>query len=379
MPASPERLRWPRRILPVTPFLWSGAGGALVRLAEAQASAGAEIAVVTTGQSLGGRDWPAQRLRLRRAGVRHVRLDFYARDPATFWPSVEGLAALVARFQPHVAHAHAGVPACALAIARDRGAWRGAAIGHLNSWGVGRPAWMDTMDAWGLARLDRVVCISRAYQARLAALGVPRARLRYIPWGVDLLERIQEPRGATEARGIVGFVGRIEPRKNQLAIVEAFARVRRRWPDLALELVGPVADHGYADAVRRAVSDAGLDDVVRMTGAVPDVVPFARRWCAFVSASADEGQGLAVLEAMALGVPIVAARARGIEDYLDATTGIVVARPAPAALAAGIGQVLAAPGPTLGRVRRARRLVTGRYAWPTALRALSALYRDVSR
>jgi glycosyltransferase involved in cell wall biosynthesis len=208
---------------------------------------------------------------------------------------------------------------------------------------------------------------------------VPRARLRYIPWGVDLLERIQEPRGATEARGIVGFVGRIEPRKNQLAIVEAFARVRRRWPDLALELVGPVADHGYADAVRRGVSDAGLDDVVRMTGAVPDVVPFARRWCAFVSASADEGQGLAVLEAMALGVPIVAARARGIEDYLDATTGIVVARPAPAALAAGIGKVLAAPGPTLGRVRRARRLVTGRYAWPTALRAVSALYRDVSR
>ena len=52
MPASPERLRWPRRIVHVTPFLWSGAGGALVRLAEAQAAAGAEITVVTTGQSL---------------------------------------------------------------------------------------------------------------------------------------------------------------------------------------------------------------------------------------------------------------------------------------------------------------------------------------
>lgn len=379
MPASPERLRWPRRIVHVTPFLWSGAGGALVRLAEAQAAAGAEITVVTTGQSLGGRDWPAQRQRLRRAGVHHVRIDFFARDPATFWPSVDRLAALLARLRPHVAHAHAGVPACALAIARDRGPWRGGAIAHLNSWGVGRPAWMDTMDAWGLARLDRVVCISRAYQARLAALGVPRARLRYIPWGVDLLERIDGLRGATDARGIVGFVGRIEPRKNQAAIVEAFARVRRRWPDLALELLGPVADHAYADEVRRAVADAGLDDVVRMTGAVPDVLPFVRRWCAFVSASADEGQGLAVLEAMALGVPIVAARARGIEDYLDASTGIVVGRPAPAALAAGLGKVLAAPGPALGRVRRARQLVTRRYAWSTALRALSEVYAEIAR
>jgi glycosyltransferase involved in cell wall biosynthesis len=361
----------------VTPFLWSGAGGALVRLAEAQRAAGSEVTVVTTGRSRGGSDWPAQRQRLRRAGVAHVRLDFFAREPNVFWPSVDALGRLLAKQRPDVAHAHAGVPACALAICRDRGPWRGAAIAHLNSWGVGRPAWMDTMDAWGLARLDRVICIARAYQARLAQLGVPKARLRYLPWGIDLLERVSEPRAASEARPIVGFVGRIEPRKNQLAVVEAFARVRRTWPDLALELVGPVADHGYADTVRQAIADAGLDDAVRLTGAVPDVAPFVRRWCAFVSASLDEGQGLAVLEAMALGVPIVAAKARGIEDYLDAATGVVVARATPASLARGLGQVLARPGQTLARLRRARRLVVRRYRWPVALDALAGVYAGV--
>jgi glycosyltransferase involved in cell wall biosynthesis len=216
-----------------------------------------------------------------------VRLDFFAREPNVFWPAIEALAKLLVRLRPQVAHAHAGVPACALAICRDRGAWRGAAVGHLNSWGVGRPPWMDTMDAWGYARLDRVVCISQAYQARVARLGVAPGRLRYVPWGVDLLERIAEPRAASEARPIVGFVGRIEPRKNQVALVEAFARVRQRWPDLALELVGPIADHAYADAVRRAVADAGLDDAVHMPGAVADVTPFVRRWCAFLSASTD--------------------------------------------------------------------------------------------
>src|SRR5829696_5328965 len=83
--------RWPRRIVHVTPFLWSGAGGALVRLAEAQRAAGAEVTVVTTGRSRGGSDWPAQRQRLRRAGVAHVRLDFFAREPNVFWPSVDAL------------------------------------------------------------------------------------------------------------------------------------------------------------------------------------------------------------------------------------------------------------------------------------------------
>jgi len=354
VPAPDSARKWPRRIVHVTPFLWSGAGGALVRLAEAQRAAGSEVTVVTTGRSRGGSDWPAQRQRLRRAGVAHVRLDFFAREPAVFWPSVEALGRLLARRRADIAHAHAGVPACALAVCRDRGPWRGAAIAHLNSWGVGRPAWMDTMDAWGLARLDRVVCIARAYQTRLVQLGVKPARLRYLPWGIDLLDRIAEPRAASEARPIVGFVGRIEPRKNQIALVEAFARVRRTWPDLALELVGPVADHGYADAVRQAIVDAGLDDAVRLTGPVPDVAPFVRRWCAFVSASLDEGQGLAVLEAMALGVPVVAAKARGIEDYLDVATGVVVARATPAALARALGQVLARPGQTVARLGRAR-------------------------
>jgi glycosyltransferase involved in cell wall biosynthesis len=162
-----------------------------------------------------------------------------------------------------------------------------------------------------------------------------------------------------------------------VAVVEAFARVRRTWPDLALELVGPVADHAYADEVRQAIADAGLDDAIRLTGPVPDVAPYVRRWCAFVSASLDEGQGLAVLEAMALGVPVVAAKTRGIEDYLDAATGVVVARPAAASLARALDQVLARPGQTLARLRRARRLVVRRYRWPVALDALAGVYAGV--
>jgi glycosyltransferase involved in cell wall biosynthesis len=79
---------------------------------------------------------------------------------------------------------------------------------------------------------------------------------------------------------------------------------------------------------------------------------------------------------MALGVPVVAAKVRGIEDYLDAATGVVVARPAPAGLARGVMRVLEGPAATLARVRRARRLVLRRYSWPTALAALADVYAD---
>jgi glycosyltransferase involved in cell wall biosynthesis len=55
-------------------------------------------------------------------------------------------------------------------------------------------------------------------------------------------------------------------------------------------------------------------------------------------------------------------------------TGVVVARPTPASLARGLGQVLARPGQTLARLRRARRLVVRRYRWDVALDALAAVY-----
>jgi glycosyltransferase involved in cell wall biosynthesis len=76
-------------------------------------------------------------------------------------------------------------------------------------------------------------------------------------------------------------------------------------------------------------------------------------------------------------VPVVAAKTRGIEDYMDMATGVLIARPTPAALARGLEQVLARPVQTLARLKRARRLVVRRYRWPVALDALAAVYAGV--
>ena len=363
----------------VTPVLWSGAGAALVRLVEAQRASGSTVTVVTSSRTSAGDDWPALRRRLRAAGARLETLDFFSRDMATFWQSVDALGGLVARVRPVVVHTHAGVPACAVSVLRDRGDFGGALVAHLNSWGVDRPVWMDRMDAWGLARADRVVCISRAYLERLAALGVARNRLRYVPWGVEVpAVGTAAPRDAGPRT--IGFVGRFEPRKRQLLLVEALARVRRRRPDLRLSLVGPIADTAYASAVRSRLHDLGLEPAVTLHGHVRETAPIVRRWDAFVSPSADEGQGLAVLEAMALGVPVVAIQAHGIEDYLvDGRTGVLVSRATASALAAGIARVLRSPHDAAALARRASRLVERSYSWNACLQSLQAIYADVRR
>ena len=69
-----------------------------------------------------------------------------------FWPGVFRLATLLRELTPAVVHAHAGVPTAAAVCARDLAGLRPRLVGHMYSWGVDRPGWMDQQDGWGFAR-----------------------------------------------------------------------------------------------------------------------------------------------------------------------------------------------------------------------------------
>ncbi len=374
----------PRRpILHVAPFLWSGAGGVITRLCEDQRRV-RPVVLVTTGRGGDLADWPAYRRRLRDAGVIHHSIDLFHRDADVFWASTARLAELLRRLRPCAIHAHAGVPACGAVMAREQAGMRVPVVAQMYSWGQGRPAWMNLQDLWGFARADRVVCSAHAYRKQLRAGGVPASRLVYLPWGLPLDElrcrssRLDEPAGAGSRHPVrLGFVGRIEPRKGQLALVDAFAVARSRMPGATLELVGPVADDAYAAVLRQRIKSAGLDNVVTLTGMVRDVRRHLAGWDLFVSMSSDEGQGLAVLEAMAIGVPVLARSAAGLDDFLrHGRTGLVTGATAPRALADDIVAALADPARLARVVRGARRLVERDYDWDCMVEEFDTLYRS---
>lgn len=364
----------PAPILHVAPFLWSGAGRVITRLCLDQRTT-RPVTLVTTGRSDDQADWPAYRRDLRRAGVRHHAIDFFHRDAARFWEGVAALTAVIREEAPGVIHAHAGVPTAAAAIARERAGSRARLVAQMYSWGVGRPAWMDVQDTWAFRQADRVVCSAHAYRRLLRDAGVPAARLTYLPWGLDL--DALPFRGITPPSGgpVVGFVGRLEARKGQVALVEAFARLRRRHADARLVLVGPVAEPAYADRLDAAIARLGVGEAVTVAGRVRDVSVHVRGWHLFVSLSSDEGQGLAVLEAMALGIPVVARPVAGLEDFLvDGRTGWTVRSDAAATVASTMHRALTSAA-TPGVVRRARTLVTRRYDWRGMLQQFHRLYR----
>jgi len=362
-------------ILHIIPFLWSGAGGVVTRLCEDQARRG-PVTIVTTGAAGEHPDWPAYRARLTRAGVSHQALDFYHRDQATFWSSTARLAKLIAKLKPGVIHAHAGVPACAAAIARQMSRRTMPLVGQMYSWGPDRPQWMNDQDLWGFGQCDRVVCSADAYWDLLRAGGVPARKLVYLPWGLPLEQLpFRGPRATRPLAPVIGCVGRLEPRKGQLELVQAFAELRKTVPGARLELIGPVADHDYARQLDAAIGRLGLATATDVAGRVADVAGRVRDWDLLVSMSHDEGQGLAVLEAMALGVPVVAKPVAGINDFLrPGVTGFTVQGTSPRRAAAAITGALAAPD-LRAVIRRARRLVEQQYSWTVTTAAFDHLYR----
>jgi sugar transferase (PEP-CTERM/EpsH1 system associated) len=161
-----------------------------------------------------------------------------------------------------------------------------------------------------------------------------------------------------ERHRLVGTVGRLAAVKNQIFLARAFARlVRSGAPgaeDLRLVIVGEGEQRGEIEAVLRA---EGVLDRAWLPGGRSDVPVILRMLDCFVLPSYSEATSLAIQEAMACGLPVVATNVGGTPALVtEGETGFLVRPDDDVALAARIGQLAAAPElcATMGARARAR-------------------------
>lgn len=234
---------------------------------------------------------------------------------------------------------------------------------------------------WILQRsCSEVVATSDRVAGEFRRLLRYRGPLSVLPNGVDT-RPIREARPARdEVRRSLGYppdalvfvsVGRITRQKNQLGLVEAFHQAFGARAAAHLLLVGGVLEQGgpreedrsYGQALRARVEALGLADRVQVTGWRRDVPRLLAAGDVYVQASLWEGSPLAVVEAMAAGLPAVVADNGGVlPEFRPGLHGWIVPAGDPAPLVAALRAAAALPPETRATLgARAAELAVGSY------------------
>ena len=218
-----------------------------------------------------------------------------------------------------------------------------------------------------LARFThRVIAVSKSlYEEYSDIPGLGPEKVRYIPNGIHLeafsrvarfgdeeRKRAKRKIGCTRDAPVIGVVARLIPQKGVQTFLRAVVLLEKAGflPEVLIAGDGPSRDELEAISL-----ELGLGDQVRFLGFVEDMASFYAALDLFVLPSLSEGMPLALLEAMAAGVPIVATRTGGIKDLILTAEDVVNSDSArlvppgdPLAMATciqGLYSVLTNPGP----------------------------------
>ncbi|MFG3701827.1 glycosyltransferase [Micromonospora sp. NPDC047620] len=231
---------------------------------------------------------------------------------------------------------------------------------------------------------DRIVVQCQDEIGELVRLGVPRSRMVLVPCGVD--QEVFRPDGPVAPRDPtrrrIVTVGRMVERKGFQDVIRALPAV----PDAECVVVGgPPArvlpTDGFARRLRALAESCGVADRVKLVGAVPraELACWYRSADLLVAAPWYEPVGLAPLEGMACGVPVVGSDVGGIADtVVHGLTGDLVPPRDPRALGTAIRRLLADKVRRFAYATAALDRVRSRYSWKRCAEQLSAVYASVS-
>jgi glycosyltransferase involved in cell wall biosynthesis len=198
---------------------------------------------------------------------------------------------------------------------------------------------------WLYGHMDAVIAISRAARAALGARGLDAERIEIVPSGVDTGSFQALDAGAARAalgigagQGVLAIVASLHERKGHAVLLEALARLAGQGvrPLCLAAGTGP-----EGDALQDRATALGLAAQLRWLGQVSDVRQVLAAADVVVLPSLAEGLGVAAIEAMAAGRPVVASAVGGLPELIcDGEQGLLVPARDPEALARALARCL---------------------------------------
>ncbi|HKY60801.1 MAG TPA: glycosyltransferase family 4 protein [Gemmatimonadota bacterium] len=240
-----------------------------------------------------------------------------------------------------------------------------------------------------LRRADAFVALSSAIERELQNGGVPPGRIVTIPNGVDT-ERFHPVEDAEKHAlrirlglpldaPVAAYSGRLVSYKGLPILLQAWREILSRHPSARLLLVGAGgADlHDCEAELRRYAKETGIEESVVFTGFVERVEPWLQAADLFVFPTQEEAFGIALIEAMACGLPPVTTATGGIPDIVTHERDALVVQPGTLVpLREAIHRLFDDPGLAARLGAEARRTVVRRFSRDVVLDRYAALIRE---
>lgn len=236
-----------------------------------------------------------------------------------------------------------------------------------------------------LSGVARVIAVSEAVAESLRQNGVVEpAKITVVHNGID----VDRFNGAVTVAGtrdghfpmVVGTVGHLAPIKGHDVFLRAAALTSARRRGVRFVIIGEdkSAEMGHRRSLESLVAELGLGDVAAITGWRDDIPAALSSLTMFVSAARAEPFGLAIVEAMAAGLPVVATASEGATEIIeDGVSGKLVPADNPEALAQAIDALLDDLDERLRLGRNALRAARERYSLERMVSDTEQVYREV--
>ena len=183
-------------------------------------------------------------------------------------------------------------------------------------------------------------------------------------------------------RYAIGCFGRVRAQKGSDVFVEAMCRLLPRYPDFTAVMVGAIVpeQQAFANGLKQRIEAAGLQSRIVMTGelGIADVQRWYKRLTIYAFTSRNEGFGLTLIEAMAAGAALVAARAGAAERVVeDGVTGVLTPAGDADALVAALEPLMRDPAAAIAMGKRARTRVLEKFSLDAEANAIAEVYRGL--
>lgn len=206
----------------------------------------------------------------------------------------------------------------------------------------------------------------------------PRTRIARIPDGIVLPEHPPAQTGSSFGSPLrLCLVGALDPRKGQDLAVAAVAELRERGLSTSLDLVGRALDEDFASSLQAQARRLGVSDAVSFVGEVDGIGARLQSADIVIAPSRGEWTPLVLMEALAHGKPVVAARVGGVSDVVqNCESGLLVAPESPTELADAIVELYENPARAAAMAERGRAHIVAQFGIE---RTLDGLQDEIHR